>query len=394
MDRCKQFLICGLPAQDPEGFCILHSKDEGKDRESFQNELKDYLEKGSSLLEGFTFPEGTSKFLRKTFEKGGSFNWSVFKGWASFDEVSFLQKTSFHGVTFQKEVSFNGTTFKGESSFRGVTFHGGTSFDEADFDGETNFDLSNFLDEASFRRVTFHDLVSCNGTSFHKGVSFQLSSFKKGGHFIQGEEALFREKCNFASIHLEKPELLRFERANLVQTSLLRTPLRKVEFVDVVWSNLKPTGRIGIYDEKGAKKENLPLVEDLYRQLKLNYEERGDHEKAGNFHYGEKEMMRKRRSFFRDPFLWFYWLLSGYSERVGRSTLWLALLILAGGFTYRGIGFNDSFLHSLKVVLLPHLQSSEHFNSRLGLWFEVFQFIFGKIQIALTVLALTQRLRR
>ena len=400
MANCKQFSICGLAAQDPEGLCILHSKEEKKDRSAFQNSLKIHLEKGNHRFEGFFFPEGTSKFLRRTFEKGTSFNWSTFEGWASFDESSFQNGVSFHGVTFQKEASFNGATFKGETTFRGVTFEGGTSFDEAIFEGETNFDWSRFLGDTTFRKVTFYELVSFSGCSFEKEITFNASSFKRGGLFIQGEEDLFQERCNFANIHLEMPHLLRFERVKLVQASLLRTPLRKVEFVDVSWSYPKPSGRIRLFDERCARKEALPLIEDLYRQLKMNYEERGDHEKAGSFHYGEKEMMRKRRSFFRDPFLWFYWLLSGYSERVGRAFFWLLFLIFAGGFSYWEIGFNDPkpmsnfFLHSMKITLLPQFIGAGNLKCPIGSWIEALQFFFGKAQIALLLFALRQRLRR
>ncbi len=421
MSKCKLFTICGLKAIAPEGLCLLHSKNPEKDKEAFLKTCQDQLDRKNYNFESFYFPDGTCKFLRKTFEKGIRFNWSTFEGWTSFDEAIFEKSVSFHGVIFLGETSFNGATFQGESTFRGAVFQRGTSFEEAVFEGETNFNWTKFYGETTFRKVIFQNAASFSGAAFQKTVSFNHATFKREALFTQGEDTLFAEEGIFTSVHLEKPELIRFEKANLGRTRFLRTPVRKVEFVDVDWAtipsrvavsfslrkrrlpNREPAsrgGRMGLFDEIVAQKENLVLIEDLYRQLKINYEKRGDHERAGSFHYGEKEMKRWRRPFWRDPFLWLYWLFSGYSESFGRAALWLILCIVAGGFSYGLIGFNVSkplghtFLHSIKITLLPRLHAAKDFRHFFGSWIEIFQFFLGKLQIALLILDLRQRLRR
>ena len=56
-------------------------------------------------------------------------------------------------------------------------------------------------------------------------------------------------------------------------------------------------GRFRVYDEdvELSDGETRPwaLIEQLYRQLKQNYEDRRDYERARDFHYGEEEMRRK-----------------------------------------------------------------------------------------------------
>jgi uncharacterized protein YjbI with pentapeptide repeats len=421
MSKCKLFTICGLKAIGPDGLCILHSRNSEKDKEAFLKTCQNQLDRENYNFESFYFPDGTGKFLRKSFEKEVRFNWSTFEGWASFDESIFEKSVSFHGVIFLGEVSFNGSTFQGESTFRGAVFQRRMSLEETVFEGKTNFNWTKFYGETTFRKAIFHNAASFSGAAFQKTVSFNHATFKREALFTQGEVSLFAEEALFTSVHLEKPELIRFEKVNLSRTSLLRTPVRKVDFVDVDWAtipsgiasnfrlgkkelpNHEPAtmvGRLGLFDEIAAQKENLVLIEDLYRQLKINYEKRGDHERAGSFHYGEKEMKRWRRPFWRDPFLWFYWIFSGYSESFGRAALWLILFIVAGGFSYGLIGFNESkplgytFLHSFKITLLPRLHAAKDFNHFFGSWIEILQFFLGKFQIGLLFLALRQRLRR
>lgn len=52
--------------------------------------------------------------------------------------------------------------------------------------------------------------------------------------------------------------------------------------------------------------EEYALVEELYRYLKLNYEDEGDLKSSGDFHYGEMEMHRRGSP-------WRQWLPSWYN---------------------------------------------------------------------------------
>ena len=75
-------------------------------------------------------------------------------------------------------------------------------------------------------------------------------------------------------------------------------------------------------------------VERLYREVKQNYNDHRDYARAGDFHYGEKEMQRLN---CRTPlslwvFLCLYWMVSGYGERFLRPLLWaVGLLVVATG---------------------------------------------------------------
>jgi hypothetical protein len=107
-----------------------------------------------------------------------------------------------------------------------------------------------------------------------------------------------------------------------------------------------------------------PLVEGLYRKLKLNYENSGDHKNAGYFHYGEMEMHRLADRWRSLPFSFcsIYWVLSGYGERPLLALSWLVafLAVFTGLLAWAGLDldpkhiptFGDSFFYLLQKVTL------------------------------------------
>jgi hypothetical protein len=70
-------------------------------------------------------------------------------------------------------------------------------------------------------------------------------------------------------------------------------------------------------------------IERLYRELKQNHEDRRDYERAGDFHYGEKEMRRKNPDtpFLLKCLLTLYGAVSGYGERYIRPLVWAFVLL-------------------------------------------------------------------
>ena len=133
MPNCKHFDICGLEAIDPEGLCILHSKDPQKDKEAFQKELHDRLNEKNYDFRLFYFPEGTCGFSNRIFEKK-----------ASFLKVNFQGKSYFSRVTFQDEISFLQATFQGEANFFKTIFLKEANFVQVAFKEKANFSVTIF----------------------------------------------------------------------------------------------------------------------------------------------------------------------------------------------------------------------------------------------------------
>jgi hypothetical protein len=142
-------------------------------------------------------------------------------------------------------------------------------------------------------------------------------------------------------------------------------------------------------------------VADIYRDMRVSYESRGDHAGANDFYYGEMEMRRlSRDTAHAERFiLFFYWILSGYGLRASRAILWLLLTIAA--VTYLGSGetlivggkgYWDSLLFSLKA-LLPGIGPAATLTP-IGEFTNVGLRIWGPALLALAVLAVRGRIKR
>jgi hypothetical protein len=100
------------------------------------------------------------------------------------------------------------------------------------------------------------------------------------------------------------------------------------------------SSRVGVYDETillvSGEVHLWERGERLYRQLKQNYEDQRDYERASDFHYGEKEMRRRSPGTPRGlkALLWLYKVASGYGEHVLPPLLWLVGLLVVATLTY------------------------------------------------------------
>jgi hypothetical protein len=145
-------------------------------------------------------------------------------------------------------------------------------------------------------------------------------------------------------------DALVFRGADLRKCHFLGTDLRKAEITGAEWPEIVLKRwpiiwrRFGVYDEIVSEEKgeagSHPHIEQLYRQLKQNYEDRKDYERAGDFHYGEKEMRRRNpdTSWELWCWLWLYWLVSGYGERWIRPLLWAVGLLVICASLYLCLG--------------------------------------------------------
>jgi uncharacterized protein YjbI with pentapeptide repeats len=340
---------------------------------------------GATFSKGADFDETTfskgADFHRATFSKGaifwkamfreGAIFWkAMFREGAIFDGATFAESADFDGTTFTREANFREATFREEANFREATFREGAIFwkamfrEGAIFDGamfskgayfnetmftkEVYFGGAIFAEGASFGGAMFSEGADFTGATFSKGASFRGATFSgrtlfagrlgsaQAGHIFAGMEVDFRY------VVIAPPDVITFLGADLTTCQFLDTDLRKVQLVDVKWP--QKGGRILVYDEMASTESEdedgsarpWSQIERLYRELKQNYEDRRDYERAGDFHYGEKEMRRQNpdTALGLRFFLMLYWLFSGYGERYLRPLLWAGLLFAGSTFGY------------------------------------------------------------
>jgi uncharacterized protein YjbI with pentapeptide repeats len=366
MPECKHYKICGRDAEEntEEGLCILHSRHPNKDYRRFDEALAEHCKKNGDNFRRLVFP-GLRNFSEATFDTEADFYGATFTEWASFFHARFTQGADFSGAkftavanffeaTFAKNTKFSEATFTGWANFSVATFNDWTSFARATFTEGACFDDAEFLTRAVFSNAEFLTRASFVDAKFTEGADFSGTSFGNVAEFVRARflgrtrflprqergnriQIFLGTLVNFREVDMA-PDAVVFQDADLQKCQFLGTDLRKAEFTNVKWPEKR--GRFEVYDQVDAERkgenDKWAHIEQLYRQLKQNYEDRRNYKRAGDFHYGEEQMRRKNPETPRG--LWFfltlYWLVSGYGEQCLRPLICAVGVVVLSTFLY------------------------------------------------------------
>jgi len=403
---------------------------------------------GDTTFAGATFAE--AHFFATVFTAGASFARATFDGKTRFTDATFAVGASFHDATFAGDADFTKARFARETSFAAGTFAERGRFAEAQFTQEANFFRTKFAGAADFAGTTFCRGARFAEATFQRGADFDGVAFQAGRvDFAQAvllgptrfaPRRIRKEwvpvfgtaEVDFRAVRIEPPESLAFVEVNLERCRFVDTDLRGVRLTGLRWAQL-PWGlwaRVGardaVYDEQQPERyAPMPWakLEDLYRQLKKNYEEQRDFDRAGDFHFGEKEMRRRNPATPRGlrRLLTLYRGVSGYGELWLRPLAFFLALVLAGalGYLVGGLWVRDpvgpsgsllsvragqgamggglaavgeSLLYSLRVMTL--LRPDDVVPVGWSRLIQTVQSLVGPVLLGLAGLAIRQRLRR
>jgi uncharacterized protein YjbI with pentapeptide repeats len=291
-----------------------------------------------------TFSGGLYCF-NTTFAAGANFSEATFTE-AQFNVSTFAGKAYFGRATFTKRADFVHTTFTEEADFFRTTFTE-ANFETAAFSAGVDFSESTFAAVADFPGATFSGNTRFLYTTFAAEANFRGSQFRGRTLFTGLEAAEEHQLCplstaatnfDFCDLVIESPESLSFRHMDFRACRFLNTDLRKIELTGVRWP--QKGARQLVYDEIDSALRGVPYpwdqLERLYRELKQNYDDRRNYARAGDFHYGEKEMQRRNPAtpWSLKVLLWLYWLVSGYGERFLRPLLCTLVLLIGATVAY------------------------------------------------------------
>jgi hypothetical protein len=143
------------------------------------------------------------------------------------------------------------------------------------------------------------------------------------------------------------------------------------------------------------------LLAITYRQLAINAEENHRYEEASKFRYCsmEAERLENSRGLAFWQIRWWYWLASGYGERVFKAfvvllAIWIifAWLYTRVGFVNDSLNYSRSLLYSMNVMLFqkPEPKPATFWAGALI----ILQLILGPLQAALLALAVRRKFMR
>jgi uncharacterized protein YjbI with pentapeptide repeats len=393
-----------------------------------------------------------AQFDEAKFEDGAKFEGIVFPGGADFSDTRFgkesdfagttaeeseysdLRRANFYGATFERQANFTCARFAYEGYFSHAEFTKGASFYrvaftdkakanflDARFAKEVNFVRASLKNGGEFTSATFEQGAIFRGTIFAGRVVFDGANFLGRTFFeaeLPAEEFIFAKakEVFFTNVTIAPLDSVTFRDADLQMCVFQGTDLRKAEISGAKWPEMDrflplSVKRRGIFDEKLLLQDDKIVswsgVEQVYRQLKQNHEDRRDYERANDFHYGEKEMRRKNpeTSCGLKFLLSVYWAVSGYGERWVRPLVWAAILLILSAVGYQWWGLEPKLVPKLGVTsvwdywdyslrVMTHLKHDDLVPIGCAKYVNTFESIAGPVLLGLFGLALRQRLKR
>lgn len=304
---------------------------------------------------------GTVDFRYAKFSGEVAFNEAEFSRLTDYSHAEFSEKVNFILTKFYDEADFLFTKFYAKSTFFGAKFFGKIFFDRINFLGWTDFSYVEFSGTVFFRKAKFSGEAVFSNVTFDSSAKFVKCLFSDKVQFSNSiltekaritfdnenqDDVAFQKEADFIAMTTYEGAVLHFRKISIETCRFLETDLRKVQFSDVTWprsrrtcvyDELAPDVKWINWDKSEDKKEadkpdrfQYSLIAQLYRHLQSNFMESNNYSQAGEFHIGEREMMRKSKGKWRQYFCTdvLYKIVSNYGESFIRPFAWLVSMLL------------------------------------------------------------------
>lgn len=279
---------------------------------------------------------GLTSFDESEFYDGAGFDFSQFRENVHFSKCQFLCNVSFFYVQFRKILGCVGTLFKKKVFFclsecrRQVLFNKAifniVVFSNMHFEDYVNFENSVFVENNEYKTdERLNDQITFKHCIFKEWIYFREVKFKGNISFIGNvaKEKILMDDCNLSKLSLLKANIESFLFVDCVWDSdsnsgsrrrskrIIRDELELKESVEQFKNNEMINGSSEFIEESGVQltkdsekeKEKDPkealikkyrALEDTYRRLKKVAQINNDQMAASDWHYREKDMVRKR----------------------------------------------------------------------------------------------------
>lgn len=442
-EPCGRPIYPAPPDIDSEPVCLMHSCDPNKDKDQFEEEVREILSRTSKYhrpkdrfdFSEFVFPLARFSevifaqkvvFSRATFLRVAFFHPETLSGKVDFTGATFSQEVDFTGATFLQEPLLVSTTFCQKADFSGARFTQKVIFMGATFSQDVLFTGATFSQEALFAGVTFSQKADFSKATFSLGAFFHGATFSQKADFLR---SVFADVADFRRARFEQPTQTRFLQVNRGSSQGLHARfaacnVEAVQFVDVHW--YRQDGRMVLQDEldlttapRGIEAPSYELVAIAYRQLVNNFDKERAYDLADECWRGIMELKRRdpAQSRVTKAVVALYRSASDYGNNYQQALgvlvrpilLWFAIgfgiLYLVGGLQPNTkTSFPSSaysvwnagqvgLVHSLEVATFQ--RDPLYIPATLWSWFvERLEQVFVPAQLSLFLLALRRRFRR
>jgi hypothetical protein len=269
---------------------------------------------------------GYAWFLSATFSGRADFGTSlltraIFTAPAVFSDATFAREANFGAVIFGQDAGFEGANFGATAEFGSATFEGDARFIYTTFGAEANFLSAVFRGKTDFTRATISEHVRFLG---------------------DGAREVFSESSELSLrfAYINKPMGVSFDTVTLRPHWFINVDSREFKFKNVDWIWRSTNQEVHALAERNVLSP-CRMLEIACRNLAANADENSRYEEASRFRYKAMEARRLEtwRGFVPWRLGWWYWLASGYSERVLRAFLFLLGIWFVAAILYAQVGF-------------------------------------------------------
>jgi uncharacterized protein YjbI with pentapeptide repeats len=321
-------------------YCVLHYPGKEKIAE-FECTLRRKVARNDFNFRGVWFPADVS-FDRLEIKAKTDFRNAIFNRAASFRRTTFFQKAAFSDAVFNVSADFIGARFHESSFFIRVMFGPMTSFSVSSFLKAADFHGSTFPEEAYFTGATFSE-VNFSEATFGALALFNYARFMGYVQFAGAPQRLIFGRTSSLDLQFaefKEPERTFFSGLHLRPHWFVRVDPTDFDFTNVIWQWRSTKREI---DSLKAKELALPhgLLARTCLRLADNAQENHQYEAASRLRYLAMEARRLEswRGFAPWRLSWWYWLASGYGERVLKAFVVLLGIWFVAGLLYTRVGF-------------------------------------------------------
>ena len=299
-------------------YCVLHFPGEAKQKD-FEEALRRKLNNNDFDFRGVWFP-GPANFAYVEFTVAADFVLATFSALANFYRCKFNEGAYFSAAVFGREVNFSQ-----------ANFNAGANFSEATFSDSADFSFAGFKGELDFAQASFNGATHFYGATFGDHVRFAGSE----GHSVFSNDSLL----DLQFVRIEKPDHIVFHTLTARPVWFVNVDARKFEFTNVDWDWRLQEAIVDVTAKKVSAPHNMLSI--ACRNLAVNAEDNHRYEGASKFRYMAMDARRLEHwggfGFWR--LSWWYWLASGYGERIWRAGLVLLGILLVSALVYTRVGF-------------------------------------------------------
>ncbi len=283
-------------------------------------------------------------FRAVTFSASADFRSATFSGKAIFYSATFSASAYFSLATLSGEVDFYSAKFSTSAYFSVATFSGKANFHSARFSEKADFQSAKFSEKADFSFATFSGETSFASAAFSGDASFSEATFKDQVRFVGNDgNRIFSEEStvDFQVKLIEKPDRVSFHTVTLCPTWLINViDAPKFELTNVKWVEGVTKQEIKTLKSRNVESPHQ-LLSIAYRNLAVNTEENHHYDRASRFRYKAMDVLRCEncRGFAFWSLGWWYWVSSGYGEKIIRAFFWFLVIWLLFAWLYTKVDF-------------------------------------------------------